>query len=83
MPISSSYSSLSSYLALSMPTLGQLVTHYIGFLSLSPSFLYLGYYRSSYYSLIQLPNSYFYISSFLNLIPILVYLDIRVILISS
>ena len=33
-------------------TLGLLVTYYIGFLSLSPSFLYLGYCYSSYYSLI-------------------------------
>ena len=64
-----------------MPTLGLLVTHLIGFLSLSPSFLYLGIYLSSYYSLIQLPNSYLY--TFLYITLVLVYLGIRVVLILS
>ena len=66
-----------------MPTLGLLVTYFIGFLSLSPSFLYLGICYRSYYSLIRLLNSCFYNSSFLSFTPALVYLDITIILILS
>ena len=59
-----------------MPTLGLLVTRLIGFLSLSPSLLYLGIYRSSYYSLIRLLNSYSLVSFYLSFAPTFIYLGV-------
>ena len=75
-PRSSSYSSLFNYLALGIPTLGLLVTRLIGFLSLSPIFPSLGICYRFYYYVIQLPNYYIYLSSYLSLAPTLYYFSV-------
>ena len=75
-PRSSSYSSAFNYLALGVPTLGLLVTYFIGFLSLSPIFLSLGiYYRFCYY-IIRLLNYCIYLSFYLSFAPALYYLGV-------
>ena len=75
-PRSSSYSSLYSYLALGVPTLGLLVTLLIRVRSLSPNFLSLGIYYRFYHYLIWLPNLYILISLYLSFTPTLVHLGV-------